>query len=314
MKSMMKIIKHYLLVTVGVTLLLLGINFIVFLFWTYSVIPHVTTTDILETLSTELVLEGDTFQLPEETSRLITDDFAWAMLLNDVGEVIWEHHVPSNLPRSYTASQIASFSKWYLMDYPVHVWTHPNGLLVLAQPQNSAWKLQLELPMVICRHAPTWLLVFLISNVLGAILLCLLLGIRFFRSLKEVISGMEDLAHKRPVKLRTKGLLKDLASNLNAISTELIRQQKIIEKRDTARNNWITGVSHDIRTPLSMILGYSSTLENASILPLEYRKQFTIIRTQSERIKTLVADLNLATKLEYEMQPLRVEPFTFLPF
>ncbi len=309
MKNMIKIIRHYLLVTVGVTLLLLSINFIVILFWTSSVIPHVTSTKVLETLSDELILENNTFHLSEAASKLITDDFAWAMLLNDSGDVIWSQNLPSDIPLSYTASQIASFSKWYLMDYPVHVWTHPQGLFVLAQPQNSSWKLQLELPMEVCKNAPTWLLIFMISNIIGAILLCFLLGLRFFRALKEVISGVEDLADKKPVQLRTKGLLKDLATNLNTTSKELIRQQKLIEKRDTARNNWITGVSHDIRTPLSMILGYSSTLENDATFPSEYRKQFMIIRTQSERIKALVDDLNLATKLEYDMQPLRVEPF-----
>ena len=58
-----------------------------------------------------------------------------------------------------------------------------------------------------------------------------------------------------------------------------------------------------------MIMGYSSTLENDPHFSVEDKKQFGIIRVQSERIKSLVDDLNLTVRLEYEMQPLNIKPF-----
>ncbi|MFR7595588.1 MAG: sensor histidine kinase [Acutalibacteraceae bacterium] len=65
------------------------------------------------------------------------------------------------------------------------------------------------------------------------------------------------------------------------------------------------GISHDIRTPLSVILGYASEIEDTSSLPEAVRNQAGIIRRHSERLKDLVADLNLTTKLEYSMQPMQ---------
>ena len=56
-----------------------------------------------------------------------------------------------------------------------------------------------------------------------------------------------------------------------------------------------------------MIMGYSSTLEENLELNEDVRKQASIIRIQSEKIKDLVNDLNLTVKLEYEMQPLNLE-------
>ncbi|MBE6023405.1 MAG: HAMP domain-containing histidine kinase [Cellulosilyticum sp.] len=309
MKGSLKIIRHYLFLTTIVALLLLIINFIVAMSWTYSGMKYSTSNYNIEKISNGLTLQSDTFSLSPEASEILHSQCSWAMLLDDTGNVIWQFNLPNDIPHSYTASQIAGFSKWYLKDYPVRVWSHPNGLLVVANPQNSLWKLQLEAPENMLYAAPYWLLVLIISNILGAILLSLLLGLRFFKSLKEIVLGIEDLAQKKPVCLHTKGILKNLASNINATSNELIHQQKLIEKRDTARNNWITGVSHDIRTPLSMIMGYSSNLENNPHFSEEDRKQFTIIRMQSERIKNLVDDLNLTTKLEYDMQPLNKEPF-----
>lgn len=75
--------------------------------------------------------------------------------------------------------------------------------------------------------------------------------------------------------------------------------------RDTARANWINGISHDIRTPLSMVMGYASEMERDAALPAGRRTQAAIIRRQSQIIKELVGDLNLTMRLDYDMQPLR---------
>ena len=72
---------------------------------------------------------------------------------------------------------------------------------------------------------------------------------------------------------------------------------------DAARAEWVNGVSHDIRTPLSMVLGYASELEDDGNLPPDARKQAGIIRRESEKMKRLIDDLNLTTKLEYALQP-----------
>lgn len=52
-----------------------------------------------------------------------------------------------------------------------------------------------------------------------------------------------------------------------------------------------------------MVLGYASELEDDRNLPPEARKQASIIRRESEKMKRLIDDLNLTTKLEYALQP-----------
>ena len=50
-----------------------------------------------------------------------------------------------------------------------------------------------------------------------------------------------------------------------------------------------------------MILGYASEIEETLDLPEKTRKQAGIILSQSKKLKNLVSDLNLTTKLEYSM-------------
>lgn len=85
--------------------------------------------------------------------------------------------------------------------------------------------------------------------------------------------------------------------------------------RDAVRSNWINGVSHDIRTPLSVVMGYAAQLEEAPDLTPEHRRQASAIRTQSQVIRDLVNDLNLTMRLDCEMQALRkeiIQPSAFL--
>jgi signal transduction histidine kinase len=309
MKSIMKILTRYVFSAGAIAIALLITNFIVLALWVTSTSKYSNSEYKISEIAKGLKKEDNSFELSDEASFIITKKFQWAMLLNDGGKVIWSKDLPEDIPLSYTSSDVASFSKWYLNDYPVHVWKHENGLFVLGSSKNSTWKQQLEAPEKVMRNSIQWLLFGLAINFIVAILLAFLFGIRFFHSLRTIVKGINDMAEKKPVNLDTRGVLGDLACNINNTSKEILRQQKLIEKRDTARNNWISGVSHDIRTPLSMIMGYSSALEDNESFSEEERKQFSIIRSQSENIKQLISDLNLTVKLEYEMQPLNIQPF-----
>ena len=83
--------------------------------------------------------------------------------------------------------------------------------------------------------------------------------------------------------------------------------KRFTRKREQARIEWIAGISHDIRTPLSVVMGYADTLEHSEGLSVEARQQAAVIRHQSMVMKELIADLNLTSQLEYSMQALRKE-------
>lgn len=83
--------------------------------------------------------------------------------------------------------------------------------------------------------------------------------------------------------------------------------RRYTKNRERARIEWIASISHDIRTPLSMVMGYADTLEHSEELPEEARQQAAVIRHQSMVMKDLISDLNLTSQLEYSMQALRKE-------
>ncbi len=81
------------------------------------------------------------------------------------------------------------------------------------------------------------------------------------------------------------GIADGLAKKLNQTSRILEEQNQQLAKRDHARTNWISGVSHDIRTPLSLIMGYADTLVRDHSMGEEQKKKAVSIQRQSLMIK-----------------------------
>lgn len=313
MKSIMKILLRYVLSAAGIALILLIINFTVLIIWTIQT-GEISPKDYsISELAAGLSKSNGIYTLSKSAQETIEKRFQWAMLLNNEGQVVWSKNLPAELPLKFTISDVASFTRWYMNDYPVYTWHHPDGLFVLGEAKGSTWKYPIKVSQKVMENTLLWIPAVLILNSLAAILLALLFGLRLFHSLKPLAKGIEDLAEKRTAELLTTGLLGDIAAGINKASAQLTQQEAALNKRDNARTTWIAGVSHDIRTPLSIVVGYASQLEDDPELTPAKREQAGIIRRQSERIKTLISNLNLASKLEYDMQPLRLDSVALAP-
>lgn len=141
MKTFTRMIGRYVLATAAVVLLVVGLllGAVVYLGLHYG---EATDSRVrIGTLAEALTPTADGLQLdPARTPADWLQGYAWAMALDDDGSVIWQHDLPQNLNKHYTASEIASFSRWYLDDWPVFCWTADYGLFVAALPRGSVWK------------------------------------------------------------------------------------------------------------------------------------------------------------------------------
>ena len=209
--------------------------------------------------------------------------------------------MPEEVPQNYNVQEVALFSKGYLEDYPVFVWNTDEGLLVLGYPKNSYMKLTSNYYSIeAIQKIPLY-----VTGMLGMDVLCLFLAYyfskrRIIQNTEPIVEAIETLADGKPASLHIDGELSEIAGSVNKAS-------QIISRQNEARANWISGVSHDIRTPLSMIMGYAGRIATNEATSDAVREQAEIVRKQSVKIKELVQDLNLVSQLEYEMQPLHKE-------
>ena len=309
MKTFAALIRRYVLATAAIVLLVGGllVGQIFYVGFKSNAVDATgyrvgTLADALK--QAETGLQWGREHTPEEWMQ----GHAWAMVLDDDGNVIWQQNLPQKLNHRYTASEVAVFSHWYLADYPVQCWAADYGLFVVAEPVGTCWKYNIDMKqkmiMMLAKSIqPT--MVELLLVVLGC---CLFFSWRGSKSLQTVTAGLDTLAQGGTVSLPAAGFAGELAQKLNETSEQLRRRNEIIARRDTARTEWIAGVSHDIRTPLALILGWAEQLQRDAILPAAARQKAGGICTQCEKIRILIEDLNLTSKLQYGAQPLRCRP------
>lgn len=234
--------------------------------------------------------------------------FAWAMLLSDSGEILWSEDLPEELNHPYTVPEVAAFSRWYLKDYPVMVYRNNFGLLVAGKPIGSMTRFDFYMDNDILYALLSTFVPLLLLDLGLVLIICLLLGWRGAKPLRALAEGIGLLAEGKEVHLKESGPTAELAEKLNQTSRHLQQQNELIARRDMTRSNWIAGVSHDIRTPLALIVGYGEQLARQFPPSSEPRKKADAICTQSKKIKALIEDLNLTFKLQYNAQPLRRTP------
>ena len=216
--------------------------------------------------------------------------------------------LPDSVPDSYSLSDIAALTRGYISGYPTFPAEAESGLLVVGFPKTSFWKhLWPSWDYQLIAHAPQIALAVLTANLAVLLLIYGMANAGLLRSVKPITNGILSLPSGEPVHLQETGPLSEVAAHINSASEVLQEQKRQLRMRETARANWIAGVSHDIRTPLSMVTGYADQLRSAPELTEENRKKAAIILKQSQRIRDLISDLNLASRLEYNMQPLRLQ-------
>ncbi len=83
------------------------------------------------------------------------------------------------------------------------------------------------------------------------------------------------------------------------------------EKLDNMRKEFVANVSHELKTPLTSIKGYSETMMMTDELPKDKLNEFvTVINKEASRMDKLVHDLLQLSKFDYGKASLKKDNFT----
>ena len=108
-----------------------------------------------------------------------------------------------------------------------------------------------------------------------------------------------------------KGELANLSYTFNNMADTILKNIDELKEVDSLRWELIANVSHDLRSPLSVIHGYIETMlmKEDKLSSAERQKYLQIILDSSERLNNLVSDLFELSKLEARQIQLKKEPF-----
>lgn len=101
---------------------------------------------------------------------------------------------------------------------------------------------------------------------------------------------------------------KALVMEINRLIETLQETQIQASNTEVARKKLLSNISHDIRTPLTSIIGYIDALKDGIIESEGERQEYLeILADKSERLKNLIDDIFQLAKLDANDLPMRIE-------
>jgi two-component system OmpR family sensor kinase len=134
-----------------------------------------------------------------------------------------------------------------------------------------------------------------------ALVVAALLARSIARPVLRVARASNRLAHgDEPGELPVGGSreLRDLALSFNTMAAQLARAR-------SAERSFLLSVSHELKTPLTAIRGYSEALDEGVLAPERAGK---VIRTEAARLERLITDLINLARLDQRRFDVQAEP------
>lgn len=247
-----------------------------------------------------------------ENGNLIIEDIGlkrldeyglWIQFIDESGEEIFAHNKPADYPTKYTASELMKLSaSEYENGYTAFV----NSLddsdkvcsYIIGFPYDIGKYMVHFNRERVARLSPT--LRFIIISSFGILSVSILgYSIWLSRKLSKVTKGISGISHRNYTPLKDNGIFSEVYQELNKMYSDIRHADNVNEDTERVRKEWITNITHDLKTPLSPIKGYAELLADSSNLTSKTSKEYgEIILRNVNHTEKLINDLKMTYQLD----------------
>jgi signal transduction histidine kinase len=129
------------------------------------------------------------------------------------------------------------------------------------------------------------------------------------RLITDALSGIKEGAYGKKIEYTKADEVGKLAHTFNIMSDTIKEKEEETKKTEIAKDEFLAMITHELKTPLVPIQGYSDILlsEHLGKLTDKQKERISIIKSSSETLLALISDLLDAQKLELGQLKIRKE-------
>lgn len=205
--------------------------------------------------------------------------------------VIDQYNSSHNIGYTYPQSIFNRLALNYSEGYELHYSTEKDTITLIFNNNYSEAK-----EIKFFKRLYIYLLLFFIISVLLVLIIYAKLTsktlVRPIRKILEGVTTISDGDYRTKIDYKSRNELGYLIESINQMSEKIQHEIDLREKSEDNRRKLILDISHDLKTPLTNILGYSETLHHAKELEKDLKNEYLdIIISNSKKANNLIQDL-----------------------
>ena len=127
----------------------------------------------------------------------------------------------------------------------------------------------------------------------------------FTRYFDQIVAGVDQLSHESDQPFVMSPELGFMATKLTEVQTKLKKRTEEAKAAEQRKNDLVVYLAHDIKTPLTSVVGYLSLLDEAPDMPPEQRKRYVQVALEKAyRLEGLINEFFEITRYRFQSVPL----------
>lgn len=126
--------------------------------------------------------------------------------------------------------------------------------------------------------------------------------------LNEVVTAAQTIYEQNDNTITLSESLRDIENQMNQIKMSVLLNKQAVKEAEDRKNELVMYLAHDIRTPLTTVIGYLSLLNEATDMPVEQKAKYVgIALDKAERLEKLINELFEITRYNTRIVSLKKE-------